>query len=253
MNATAIIAVGNELLAGEITDTNSKHLAGAAFAAGYPVKHIEVIPDDITIIAGTLNRLIADPQFNRLVMSGGIGPTPDDVTLEGVALALGRELSLHPDAFQHIQDRVNALHQAGRLPDNEVSEPNRRMAMMGAGAAVHINPNGMAPLIVYELEDDRFLFVLPGVPREFVNLVDNEMIPRYFTGGAHLYKQEVHYSGIPESKFSDALTQLAQEFPALTFGSYPQEKYRDLIIRVRGSDEAMITAAVSRLHQLEPS
>jgi molybdenum cofactor synthesis domain-containing protein len=251
-NQTRLIAVGNELLAGDITDTNSPYLAKRAFGAGFPVTHIEVVPDDVGAIAAAVRRAVADESASRIVVSGGVGPTHDDVTLEGVAAGLDRPLELNPTVYERIAATTARLHEAGRLPTAEVSPAHRRMAVAAAGATVLDNPRGMASPFAHAVGDDRWLFVLPGVPREFRTVVDDVLIPGFFTGGVRLHSAEIKFHGIAESRLASILEQVESEFDDVSVGSYPHVETRELTIRVRGTDPRRLQSALDRIAELAP-
>ena len=249
---TRLVTIGNELLNGEIQDENSPYLAARAFRAGFPVSTIEIVPDDREAIAGAVRRAAADLDASRVVVSGGVGPTHDDVTLEGVALGLGLELVLHPTVYSRIETTTIRLHEAGRLPSGEVTEAHRRMAMAGAGAIALENPRGMASPFAHDLGDQRWLFVLPGVPREFRTVVDDVLLPNYFSGGSPLHSAEILFSGVPESTLAATLRQVESEYPGVALGSYPHVETRELTIRARGTDPEKLAAALARVRQLGP-
>jgi molybdopterin-biosynthesis enzyme MoeA-like protein len=108
----------------------------------------------------------------------------------------------------------------------------------------------MAPPLAIDLGDDRWLFVLPGIPREFSAIVEEELIPQYFGGGAVPVVREVHYRSVPESEMSAPMLVLAREFPDVTVGSYPHVEQRDLVIRLKGQEASRVDAAVARLRSL---
>ena len=197
---TAIVMVGDEILSGHTQDTNSSLLARLAFAAGRPVTHIEVVGDQPEAIVAAIRRAIDDPEISRIAVCGGIGPTPDDRTFQAVADALGRALELNPIAYANIEALAQRMHAAGWIDKPEVSDANRRCAMVPVGATVLTNRRGMAPPLAIDISDDRWLFVLPGIPREFVTIVEEELIPQYFAGGAAPVVREVHYRSVPESQ-----------------------------------------------------
>ena len=247
--STVIIAVGEEILSGHTLDTNSNLLARVVFAAGYPARRIEVVGDDRDAIATALRRAIGERGVRHIVVSGGIGPTPDDVTFEAVAHALNRPVMLHPAAFQHIQDLVQRMHDAGWVESSEVSPANTRSAMLPQGAELITNRRGMAPAIHIALAD-RDLYVLPGIPREFATIVEEQLIPHYFVGGAAQTVLEVRYTSVPEADMAAPMRQLAGEFPDVTVGSYPQTQRRELVMRLRGLDPKRVADAAERLRQL---
>jgi nicotinamide-nucleotide amidase len=249
--ATVIIAVADEVLSGHTQDTNSSFLASRAFAAGYPVRRIEVVADRLEDVAAAIERALADPVVTRVAVCGGIGPTPDDRTFEAVAIALGRSLEENPVALATITAIVARMHAAGWIPQNVVSEGNRRSAMVPAGGIVLANRRGMAPPMAYELDTDRWLFILPGVPREFTAIVEEELIPRFFAGGTASVVIELRYRAVPESELYPSLRRLAEEFADVAAGSYPQTEARQVIVRLRGLDRARVEEAARRMVDLD--
>ena len=171
-------------------------------------------------------------------MCGGIGPTPDDRTFEAVARALDRPLEENAVALATITAMVARMHAAGWIPHDVVSEGNRRCAMVPAGGLVLLNRRGMAPPMAYEVGDDRWLFILPGVPREFTTIVEEELIPRFFAAGTAARVVEVRYRGVPEAELYTPMRQLAAEFDDVAAGSYPQTEARQVIVRLRGLDRS---------------
>ena len=247
-----IIAVGDEVLSGHTQDTNSSFLARHAFAAGYPVRRIEVVADRLDAVADSVGRAIAEPEVSRIAVCGGIGPTPDDRTFEAVAAALGRPLEESEEALAHISGIVRRMHAAGWVASDEVSEGNRRCAFVPAGGLVLANRRGMAPPMAYELTLDRWLFILPGVPREFTTIVAEEIVPRFLTDGTASVVMEVRYPAVPEAELFGPLRQLAIDFGDVAAGSYPQTEAREVIVRLRGLDAARVRAAAARMVELDP-
>ena len=247
---TAIVTVGDEILSGHTQDTNSSLLARAAFAAGRPVIHIEVVADQPAAIIAAIRRAMDNPDITRIAVCGGIGPTPDDRTFQAVADALERPIELNPIAYANIEALAHRMHAAGWIAKPVVSEANRRCAMVPTGATVLANRFGMAPPLAIEIGEDRWLFVLPGIPREFTTIVEEELIPKYFGGGVAPVVREVRYRSVPESEMSEPMLVLEAEFPDVTVGSYPQVERRELVIRLRGHEAERVDAAVARLRSL---
>ena len=225
--ATVIIAVGDEVLSGHTQDTNSAFLAARVYAAGFPVRRIEVVADRLEDVVDAVHRAVADPGVTRVVVCGGIGPTPDDRTFEAVAAALDRPLEENVTAIANITAMVSRMHAAGWIPSNVVSEGNRRSAMVPKGGLVLANRRGMAPPMAYELGADRWLFILPGVPREFTTIVDEELIPRFFTGGSASQVVEVRYRGVPEAELYTPLRRIGEDFPELSPPGRTRRRRRD--------------------------
>ena len=175
---TAIVTVGDEILSGHTQDTNSSLLARHAFAAGPPVTPHRGGPRPaLPRSSRPSGARSTTRQISRIAVCGGIGPTPDDRTFQAVADALGRPLELNPIAYGNIEALARRMHAAGWIDKPEVSEANRRCAMVPVGATVLNNRRGMAPPLAIEIGDDRWLFVLPGIPREFSTIVEEELIP----------------------------------------------------------------------------
>lgn len=248
---TVIIAVGDEVLSGHTLDTNSRFLAQRVFAAGFPARRIEVVADRLETIVAAVHRAVAEHGVARIAVCGGIGPTPDDRTFEALALALGRPLREDAVALAHITGIVGRMHAAGWTASAEVSEGNRRSAMVPEGGTVLFNRRGMAPPMAYDLGDDRRLFILPGVPREFTAIVEEELIPRFFVGGHASVVTELRYRHVPEAELYPPLRRLAEEFDDVSAGSYPQTEAREVIIRLRGDNAARVTAAAARMLELD--
>ncbi|HEX3606107.1 MAG TPA: molybdopterin-binding protein [Candidatus Dormibacteraeota bacterium] len=253
---TVIVAVGDEILGGFTLDTNSHWLAGQLREAGYPCARIEVVPDRTGAIVSAVRTAVDDPAAARVMVCGGLGPTPDDRTLEALAIALDRPLEVHPDAERHVQRVVDRLHAAGWIDSDRMTEPNRRMTVVPSGATVHTNRSGMAPGLAYPLPaaggTERWLMALPGVPRELKRLFTEEMLPTYFVGGAAPVVVELRYRHAVEAEFFEPMRRLEREFPDVLVGSYPQTETRELVIRVRGADAERVEAALNRMRELRP-
>ena len=253
---TVIVAVGDEILGGFTLDTNSHWLTGQLREAGYPCVRIEVVADRTPPIVDAVGRAVADPAISRVLVCGGLGPTPDDRTLEALADALGRPLEVHPDAEAHVQRVVDRLHAAGWIDSNALTAPNRRMTVVPRGATVLTNRSGMAPGLAYPLPAeagaDRWLLVLPGVPRELKRLFAEEMLPAYFRDGTASTVAELRYRYAVEAEFFEPMRRIEAEFPDVSVGSYPQTETRELVIRVRGADPRRVEAALERIRELRP-
>ncbi|HZS13000.1 MAG TPA: molybdopterin-binding protein [Candidatus Dormibacteraeota bacterium] len=253
--STVIVAVGDELLGGFTLDTNSHWLTQQVREAGWPARRIEVVPDRDEDIVAAIHRAVADAA--RVFVCGGVGPTTDDRTLAAVAHALGRPIAESPEARSHIQGIVERMHAAGWVETTEISEANARMAMVPEGGVVLRNRRGMASGLAYpvgqlDAGDDRWLFVVPGVPREMQAIVAEEIIPRWLAGGSAPTVRQLEYGFAIEAQFFEPMRTLEQEFPEVSVGSYPQTETRRLIIRVSGADPSRVDAAVRRLLEMRP-
>lgn len=247
--ASWIIAVGDELLDGHTADTNSCWLADQLRMTPFPCRRMAVIADDEAAIVAELRAAAAGPAA-RVFCCGGLGPTPDDVTLAAVARTFRVELREHPAALAHIQAVVVRMHAAGWVTSPEVNPGNRKMALVPKGAVVLRNRTGMAPPLALPLEGgpDRWLIVLPGIPRELRTVVLEEVLPAYCAGAAALAAEEVTYRGIGESSFYPVLRELAKAYPDVRFGSYPRPT-GELVIRATAADPGRARLAVLALRR----
>jgi nicotinamide-nucleotide amidase len=190
--ATAeIIAVGTEMLGATRLDTNSLFLAGRLGDLGVELRAKSVVADDRERLRDVFLGALA--RADLVILTGGLGPTDDDVTREVVASALERVLSEDPAIVEHIRARFQ--RRGLRMPD-----VNRRQAMVPAGATVLENPNGTAPGLMIE-HRDQVVVLLPGPPRElkpmFDRLCDSLLAQR--TAGWRIYRQTMFVVGRGES------------------------------------------------------
>jgi len=238
--------------------------------AGYPAQRIEVVADRSDAIVDAVRRAVGDPRADRVLVCGGLGPTPDDRTLEAVALALHRPLETHPEALAHVTSLMERMHAAGWVPTAAISEANRKMTLAPRGAAILPNRRGMASGIVVPLPDHddgaaapldadlvdpvsgRWLAILPGVPHELRVLVEEELIPRHFGAGAVTTVVELTYRFAIEAEFVEPMRAVGREFPDVSIGSYPQSEKRRLVIRLQGLDPERVAGAAAVVRAMRP-
>ena len=225
----AILIVGNEILSGRTRDRNAYFLACALKEIGVLVKRIVVIPDVIGQIATEVNAL--RHAFDYVIVCGGIGPTPDDVTRPAVALAFGVPCEPHPEAVRILHDYYKERASARRLV----------MAELPRAAALIPNPNTGAPGFAVEN-----VFVLPGIPE----LVES-MFAHVAAQLAHAPFAELEFPvALAESEFADVMDAAVARFPAVEIGSYPScsaGQWRCVLV-VKGADAAQVQAAKAWLH-----
>lgn len=162
-----LIAIGSELVLGEIIDTNSAHIAQKLRTIGLGVERFSAIGDEVNAIA----RLVQEASARTAVVitTGGLGPTVDDPTRAAVAQAFGKELEYRPELWEQITERFRKF---GRTP----TENNRQQAFVPAGAIPLENPVGTAPCFIVEHETG-VVICLPGVPREMEHMLENRILP----------------------------------------------------------------------------
>lgn len=171
-----LLIIGNEILSGRTLDTNSHWLAQQLGRLGLPVRRITVVPDQVEEIAAAI-QASCDRGTRILITSGGLGPTFDDLTAQGLAQAAGAPLELHRKALQMIRNRYRELHAQGLVDSPRLTPPRRKMAQLPRGASFLSNTVGTAPGIFLQL-GRTWVFCLPGVPRELKSMFTEEVEPR---------------------------------------------------------------------------
>ncbi len=166
MNAE-IIAIGTELLLGEIVDTNTALIARALRSVGLDLYRTTIVGDNAERIAQAVREALG--RSDAVITTGGLGPTVDDASRQGVALAVGVPTEFRPELWEQIQERFSRY---GRTP----TENNRQQAMIPAGALAVENPVGTAPAFIVETATSAVIS-LPGVPGEMAYLLDSVVLP----------------------------------------------------------------------------
>lgn len=195
-----VVAVGTELTTGQTVDTNSAYIAQRLAEVGVVCRAHETAEDSRQRIASAIARLARDSDV--VVVSGGLGPTADDVTREALADALGVGLELHEESLR----RIEGFFQRIGRPMNET---NRVQAMCPIGAEVLPNPVGSAPGLMARLHG-AVVFVVPGVPREMRRMMVDQVIPRLheLDIDGRLCFRTVHTFGAGESDIAAQLADL---------------------------------------------
>lgn len=200
----AFLAIGSELLGTDRLDTNSLKLTAVLARYGVELRRKAVVGDSVEDIARELRSMIDTSPL--VLVSGGLGPTADDVTREAAAVALGR--GLHRDEAV-LADIGEKFRRFGRV----MAEVNRRQAQVIDGAEVLLNRWGTAPGL--RLEDKgTTIFLLPGVPREIEGLVEMYLVPwlETHTEGVSRETRVLKVAGLPESELEELIAPAYDEF-----------------------------------------
>jgi nicotinamide-nucleotide amidase len=236
MNAT-ILTIGNELLAGRTVDLNFTYMARALGAAGVRVFRHVTAGDEREAILAAVRAALLDSDL--IVISGGLGPTSDDVTRDAMAELAGCPLREDPAVVARIAARMTSL---GRT----LETVGRRQALLPAGMAQLANPIGLAPGLWHEA-GGAIVCALPGVPRELAAMVDQGLIPRLRARFPDLTAPPVvtlRTIGIPESDLAERIETDALDLSGVVLAYLPGRGGVDL--RITGNDSAA-TAAVERV------
>jgi nicotinamide-nucleotide amidase len=220
-----IVAVGTELLLGQIVDTNSAYIAQQLTTVGLDLHFKSTVGDNLERIKGTLRTALSRADF--VITTGGIGPTMDDLTREAAAEVLGRPLVFQPHLFDQIRDFFTRL---GRT----VSENNRKQAFIPEGAIAIENPVGTAPGFIAE-QDGKAILSVPGVPHEMRHFMEHSILP-YLRG--RLGIREVIVSrvlklfGIGESMVDERIKDLIEQGSNPTIGLLAHTQIGEIHIRL---------------------
>jgi nicotinamide-nucleotide amidase len=196
-----LLSIGSELLAGETIDTNAAFLGAALARLGIPLRSIRALPDERAVIADAFAE--ARSRVPLVVATGGLGPTHDDLTREGLADALGEAMSPDPDLEAQLRERFAAF---GTMP-----ESNLRQALRVASAEALPNPIGSAP--GWWVDREACVVVLmPGVPSEMRRMWDEQVVPRLAARFAlrPVHAREVKTFGIGESALAGMVGDLLE-------------------------------------------
>ncbi|AUG47299.1 competence/damage-inducible protein A [Haloarcula taiwanensis] len=216
----AVVTVGDELLSGETVNTNAAWLGQQLAERGVTVGRTTVVPDEIADIARVVNEYHAE--FDAVIVTGGLGPTHDDKTIEAVAAAFGRDVVESEDAIAWLEEHGGYTRDDLTDGTGEVPE----------GSRVLSNHEGVAPGCVVES-----CYVLPGVPAEMKRMF--EEVADEFTGEQR-YVRTVD-ADEPESALLDRLAEVQEQFP-VKVGSYPGDH---VTVRFEGTEEKLVEEAAA--------
>jgi len=188
---TEIISIGDELLYGEITDTNSTFIAEKLTGEGIEVVFSTSVGDDVNKIAEVFG--MAGSRADVIIATGGLGPTSDDLTKKAIVKAFKRNLVFHEEILKEIE---KSFEKSGK----SMPKVNQNQALIPQGAKPLANRWGVAPGIFIE-EGNKLFFALPGVPLEMKWMLENEVLPILRTKKPDVFiiRKMLKTTGIPES------------------------------------------------------
>jgi len=221
-----IICSGNELLIGNTLNTNAHWLAKRITTLGLNVRRITVVGDDVNEISASIKEAITrKPMF--IITTGGLGPTFDDKTLEGVSMALGCELEINKEALKMIEEKYRRYVAEGRIDKFEMTPHRVKMATLPKGSKPIPNPVGTAPGVLAEYGDIR-LIMLPGVPSEMKAIFEESVEPliRQVSGDMTFYEASIEVWGIAESSLAPIIDQIMHDNPYIYVKSHPKAAER---------------------------
>ena len=236
-----ILCVGTELLLGEVINTNAAHISKILANYGVSVYHHTVVGDNPQRLSKALE--LALTRSDLVVMSGGLGPTYDDLTKETVAAHFG--LSMHTD--KATEEAIKSFFASRGKGLCSTTKNNLKQAEIPDGAIAVPNPNGTAPGIIIE-KDGKTVIMLPGPPRELCPLMDGA-ISEYLKKNTEsvLISHNLHIIGMGESAVEDALRELMMSSENPTVAPYCGDGEVRFRVTARGKNEAECAEACDKL------
>ena len=242
--------VGDEILLGKTQDTNTVKMAEFLLERGIKIRRWVIVPDNTGEIIISLRRMI-DDGLSPIVVSGGMGPTHDDLTVPAVAEALGLELVRSELCLERMMRKWKKRH-----PGEEIEGTSKagleKMSYVPSGFQCVENRRGMAEGLVGKIKGgDTGIYMLPGVPGEYRSVMGDPMfvenLPEHVDGNVGI--QEIPFRG-RESQIAYLLSDFQDEFPRVDIGSYPRDQ-GNVMIRITGLPENVERAASAVKDRLE--
>ncbi len=225
-----IICVGTELLLGDVVNTNAVHIAKGLASIGVNLYYQLVVGDNPQRLRDAIH--LSFERSDLIILTGGLGPTYDDLTKETVAEYFGREMELHQPSYKHL---LEIFEKFNRGQNRKMTENNVKQAYMPKGAVVFENKNGTAPGLAVS-DGKKTAVLMPGPPREMVPMFDNLVMP-YLSRDSKkvLVSRNVNIYGIGESAVEDMLHDymLSMKNPTIA----PYAKTGEMYLRVTASAE----------------
>ena len=234
-----IIAVGTEILTGQIVNTNAQFLSEKLAEIGVDVYFQTAVGDNETRLISLLE--IAQKRSNLVILTGGLGPTEDDLTKQTLAQFLGRHLTFDAQAQAKLDDFFAHRPDYARTPNNE------RQAQIVEGSIPLPNETGLAVGGMIEVDGVTYV-VLPGPPSELKPMVLNELLPR-LTTGAKLYSRVLRFFGIGESQLVTILSDLIEEQTDPTIAPYAKTGEVTLRLSTKATSQDEAQKALDNLEE----
>jgi molybdenum cofactor synthesis domain-containing protein len=248
--SSIILTVGNEILTGHILDTNSHWLAERLFLLGEEVKNIIVVGDDEDEIVKRIQESIGTVEY--LFVCGGLGSTPDDVTMAAVARATKRDLTVSEKALQHMETLSDFLLEKGFIKTKmEINDAVLKMASVVTGSTVLENKAGFCPGATFRHEKSR-IFILPGVPQELKTIFTAHIERVYIEPKHKRFIEEIVLSQV-EARIAHLLSKINERFPGVSVGSYPTYGALRLVIRAMGEDKDVVQTVLREIKEYSDS
>jgi len=240
MNAE-IMAVGTELLLGDIVNTNAQYLAKELALLGIGIYRQTTVGDNEERLKKALLEALKESEI--IITTGGLGPTPDDITKEVSGMVLGKELVLHEPSYEVILSYF-------KHNDRAMANGNQKQAMFPEGAIVLDNPNGTAPGCIIPGENNRFIINLPGPPKEMIPMFENKVKPFLMQFMDHtIISKTLRCIGLGEWDMATRVKDLLDESKNPTVAPYAKDGEAILRITAKAATEAEARAMIAPVEE----
>jgi molybdenum cofactor synthesis domain-containing protein len=239
-----VIIVGNEILTGDILDTNTNWLCRLVHGRGGIVTRVTIVPDVLEVASEAIRGAVSR-KVDILFTSGGLGPTSDDLTLQAVAEGTDRKAVLHEVALEMVRERYDHFFEQGIMSQGGLNPARQKMACLPLGAEPLFNPVGTAPGVYLQVAQTAIISV-PGVPSELKGIIEQSLqkfLDRVF-GEGEAMSRCVAVSCNDESLLEPVLIGIVKKYPeiytkslATTIGENPE---LDIIMTISGIGEKEI-------------
>ena len=236
-----IIAIGTEILLGEIVNTNATYLSEYLTNLGFDMYHQQVVGDNEGRLLSVLEA--ASERSDLMILCGGLGPTEDDLTKQTTAKFLGRDIVYDAEATKRLEAFFGVSFE-------DVTENNKRQALTIEGGTTIQNPVGLACGVLYQKED-KFYLLLPGPPREMKAMAEQEVKPllqKLLPNETKLVSKYLHFLGIGESRLAADLDDLIVHQTNPTIATYA--KSNEVMLRITAKSKTQ-AAGIELLEKLE--
>ncbi|MCG7339597.1 CinA family nicotinamide mononucleotide deamidase-related protein [Staphylococcus sp. ACRSN] len=230
----SIIAVGSELLLGQIANTNGQYLSKLLNGIGHNVVEHAVVGDNPERLKRVINTTL--DKNDTVILTGGLGPTKDDLTKHTVAEILGRELVIDQAALDDIEHYF-------QKQNVEMTPNNRQQALVIEGSEVLENKFGMAPGMLVNHNEKRII-LLPGPPKEMQPMAKNELLPHLLDGEQIIYSELLRFAGIGESKVETVLMDLIDKQSNPTIAPLAGTHEVNIRLTANGESETICQALI---------
>lgn len=239
-----LISIGSELLSGRTLNSHAQTLGAALTGIGLSLSRDTTIPDGIDIIQSAVKE--AFDRADIVMVSGGLGPTSDDITRDALAGLFDRQIILSPAALEEIRKRYAAR-------GHSMNPASKRMAQILEGADVLINTAGAAAAQRIDLPEEKTLFIVPGPPKEFSAVLNDHIVPWLnlkFPEAAPLELRVLTTQGIGESDIVTRLESAGFQALETDIGFYPGSGKVEIRLTAPPEQSAALDEAERRLREL---